>query len=53
MTTKLTLGESGCVEKWDRDAGTGDVGTWGLGDVGTRGRGDMGMLGREDSATHF
>ena len=61
MTTKLTLGESGCVEKWDGDAGTGDVGTrglgdsgtWGRGDLGTWGRGDMEMLGLEDSVTHF
>ena len=36
----------GCVEKWDGDAGTGDVGTRGLRDSGTWGRGDAGTRGR-------
>ena len=38
-------GLDGCVEKWDGEAGTGDVRTRGLGDSGTRGRGDVGTRG--------
>ena len=49
----------GCVEKWDGDAGTGDVetrgrgdvGTWGHGDSGTRGLGDVGTPGLGDLGT--
>ena len=43
----------GCVEKWDGDAGTGDMGTRGLRDSGTWRRGDAGMRGHGDSGTHF
>ena len=43
----------GCVEKWDGDARTGDVGTRGRGGSGTRGRGDSGTSGVGDAATHF
>ena len=41
----------GLCRKVDRDAGTGNLGTWRLGEVGTWGRGDVGTWGRGDVGT--